>query len=82
MLRKHDGFGFVVLALVVGGLLLTFAYGLTVIRRGRAEPTAAGKPPLFKTVTVDTVAEFPYEPSAVWAAIRPADSGLLLDDGV
>ena len=82
MLRKHDGSGYVVLALVVGGLVLAFVYGFTESRRGRAERAAAIKPPLVRTVTVDTAAEFPHPSSAVWALIRPAESALTLTGGV
>ncbi|MFK0007191.1 hypothetical protein ACIQTZ_09060 [Paenarthrobacter sp. NPDC090520] len=82
MVQKNDGRGLVVLALVVGGLLLTFIYGLTADRRGRAQRASASRPPRYKTVTVSSSAEFPHPPSAVWALIRPAESALSLTDGV
>ncbi|MEV7660554.1 hypothetical protein [Paenarthrobacter sp. NPDC089316] len=86
MLQHDDNRGIAVLALVVGGLLLTFVYGIMLGRAARAaernlRSNKAGVPEL-KTITIDASADFAYAPSAVWALVRPAESPLSFVDGV
>ncbi|UXM92804.1 hypothetical protein [Paenarthrobacter sp. JL.01a] len=86
LLQRHDNRGIAVLALVVGGLLLTFIYGLMVGRAAKAAErrlrTAQSKVPQFTTMTIKASADFAHSPSSVWALIRPAESSLSFVDGI
>ncbi|MFC8039194.1 hypothetical protein ACFUOZ_07555 [Paenarthrobacter sp. NPDC057355] len=86
MLQRHDNRGIAVLALVVGGLLLTFIYGLMVGRAARAAErrlrTAQSKVPQFTAMTINASADFAHSPSSVWALIRPAESSVSFEDEV
>ncbi|GGJ18458.1 hypothetical protein [Paenarthrobacter histidinolovorans] len=85
MLQRNDNRGIPVLALVVGGLLLTFVQGMMLGRKSNAggavrSPGASAAEPT--TTTIAASEEFAHPPSAVWAVIRPAESSLSLEDGV
>ena len=85
MLQRNDNRGIPVLALVVGGLLLTFVQGVMLGRKSKAG-SAVGSPGAIArestTTTVVASEDFAHSPSAVWAVIRPAESSLSLEDGV
>ncbi|BCW39534.1 hypothetical protein StoSoilB3_10690 [Arthrobacter sp. StoSoilB3] len=85
MLQRNDNRGIPVLALVVGGLLLTFVQGVLLGRKSKAG-CAVGSPGAIArestTTTVVASEDFAHSPSAVWAVIRPAESSLSLEDGV
>lgn len=85
MLQRNDNRGIPVLALVVGGLLLTLVQGMMLGRKSKAggavrSPGASAAEPT--TTTIAASEEFAHPPSAVWAVIRPAESSLSLEDGV
>lgn len=86
LLQRHDNRGIAVLGLVVGGLLLTFIYGLMVGRAARAAErrlrTAQSPVPQFTTMTIKASADFAHSPSSVWALIRPAESSVGFVDGL
>ncbi|ASN19244.1 hypothetical protein CGK93_05715 [Arthrobacter sp. YN] len=65
-----------VLALVVGGLLLTFLYGAIIGRKAKALTARAAKAPGFRTTTATSTAEYQFSPALVWSVIRPAEAAI------
>lgn len=85
MLQRNDNRGIPVLALVVGGLLLTFVQGVMLGRKSKAGSAVGSPGDIARESTTTTVVaseDFAHSPSAVWAVIRPAESSLSLEDGV
>lgn len=82
LLQHKDPRGIAVLALVVGGLLLTFAYALMSGRKSRAVANAEKKPPASRIYSSSASAEYPHSASVVWALIRPAEAAVTLSDDV
>jgi hypothetical protein len=81
LLQEKDPRGFAVLALVVGGLLLTLIFGVT--HGAKSKPhTDSAKAPAFKSFTSTATAEYPHSTATVWALIRPAEAAVLLGDNV
>ncbi|MCF3139055.1 hypothetical protein LRQ04_07270 [Paenarthrobacter sp. AR 02] len=81
LLQKEDPRGIAVLALVVGGLLMTFI--LAVIQGVKAKPgKVTAHEAAFNTVTTSATAEYPHSASAVWSLIKPAESATLLSENV
>lgn len=82
MMQRHDGRGITVLALLVGGLVLTFIHGLRGGKSTRTSSPSVARSPQLRTVTLDAAAEFAQAPGIVWSLIRPSDSPLSYSDGV
>lgn len=81
LLQREDPRGIGVLALVVGGLLMTFVLAVTQSIKTKPRKVMAHTP-AFKTITNTTTAEYPHSPAAVWSLIKPAKSATLLSENV
>lgn len=81
LVQEEDPRGFAVLALVVGGVLLTVIFVIT-YGAGSRSGTASANAPTFKTYTSTATAEYKHSSSTVWALIRPAEAAVLLGDNV
>lgn len=82
LVQQKDPRGIAVLALVVGGLLLAFAYALISGRKSRAVPNKGNKSPASRIYSSSASAEYPHSASLVWALIRPAEAAVTLSSDV
>lgn len=78
--QRQDPRGAAVLAILVGGLVLTLAYVWGHYRRVRStRRMAAGKSFRAHTFHSSATAEYGHAPAIVWELIRPAEAAILID---
>lgn len=79
LLQKSDPRGALVLIIVVGGLLLTFLYGVIISRTARVkvQPPKAAKMPGVRTTATTSTADYDFSPAVVWSTIRPAEAAIV-----